>query len=100
MRLVFANRSVDDILLRSELDALAAARPDVFSVYYTVDAAGAPPDWRYGARRVDEAMLSEHLLAPGDGSIVAMCGPPGMIEHACLPALARLGHAPEALIQF
>jgi hypothetical protein len=45
-------------------------------------------------------MIREQLLAPGPDSIVAMCGPPGMIQFACLPNLEKVGHAPEALIQF
>jgi NAD(P)H-flavin reductase len=56
--------------------------------------------WRYGRGHINEAMIREQLLPPGAGSIVAMCGPPGMITHACLPNLAKAGHAPEALIQF
>lgn len=45
MRLLYANVSPDDILLRDELDALAAAHPDRFSVWYT----GAPSCREEGA---------------------------------------------------
>ena len=35
LSLLYANVSPDDILLRDELDALAAAHPDSFKVWYT-----------------------------------------------------------------
>ena len=35
--LLFANTSVDDILLKKELDKYAQKYPDRFKVYYTVD---------------------------------------------------------------
>lgn len=56
--------------------------------------------WTFGRGHINEAMLRDHTLPPGAESIVAMCGPPGMIKFACLPNLATIGHAPEALIQF
>jgi NAD(P)H-flavin reductase len=34
--LLFANTTVDDILLKQELDKLAQKNPDRFKVYYTV----------------------------------------------------------------
>lgn len=37
VRLVYANQTEADILLREELDAMAAARPDAFKLYYTCD---------------------------------------------------------------
>jgi nitrate reductase (NAD(P)H) len=35
--LLYANQTEGDILLRAELDAAAAARPDAIKVYYTCD---------------------------------------------------------------
>ncbi|GBF94750.1 NADH-cytochrome b5 reductase [Raphidocelis subcapitata] len=97
--LIYANQTVDDILLRPELEALAAARPSNFRLWYTCDR-GLPEDWAHGTGHINLEMISDHLLAPGPESIVAMCGPPGMIKFACLPNLEKLGHAPEAMIQF
>jgi NAD(P)H-flavin reductase len=65
-----------------------------------------PPDrevsegWKYSVGHINEAMIREHLLPAGDDSIVAMCGPPGMIKFACIPNLEKAGHKEEALIQF
>lgn len=35
--LLYANTSLDDILLKPDLDKLAAKYPDRFKLYYTVD---------------------------------------------------------------
>lgn len=40
-KLIFANVSEKDILLKGELDALKNKYPETFDVVYTVDAAGA-----------------------------------------------------------
>jgi NAD(P)H-flavin reductase len=97
--LIYANQTVGDILLREELEAMAAARPSNFHLWYTCDRE-LPMDWAYGTGHINLKMISDHLLPPGPDSIVAMCGPPGMIKHACLPNLEKLGHAPKAMIQF
>ena len=63
-------------------------------------ARGVSEGWKHSVGHINEAMLREHLLPPGPESIVAMCGPPGMIQFACLPNLEKVGHAAQALIQF
>jgi NAD(P)H-flavin reductase len=60
----------------------------------------APEDWQYSVGYIDEAMLREHLLESGEGSLAAMCGPPGMIQFACLPNLAKLGFKEDQMVQF
>lgn len=45
-------------------------------------------------------MLRDHLLPPGDGALAAMCGPPGMINYACLPNLEKMGYAAADTFQF
>lgn len=42
-KLIFANVSEKDILLKDELDTLKKKYPETFDVVYTVDAAG--PGW-------------------------------------------------------
>jgi cytochrome-b5 reductase len=97
--LLYANQTEADILLRPELEALAAARPENFHLHYTCSR-DVSDGWPYSRGFITEAMIREHLLPPGPNSIVAMCGPPGMIQHACLPNLEKIGHAAEAMIQF
>jgi NAD(P)H-flavin reductase len=188
IRLVYANHSTDDILLRGELDALAAAHPRRFQVWYIVSERPGG-DWRYSIGHVDRACMQSHLFPRWDperaatvadadagssgttdgaaaaaataaaggreagddskgsapeggrragegvhesrgmaregsegakeegardegneeeandvegegGTFALVCGPPGMIENACIPVLEALGYENDALIEF
>jgi cytochrome-b5 reductase len=78
--LVYANRTEDDILLRSELDAWAKAYPKNLKVHYMLD--NPPEGWQYGSGFVTKDVLEQHMPAPAaDGSSkILLCGPPGMIN--------------------
>jgi NAD(P)H-flavin reductase len=99
LALLYANQTEDDILMREELEALAEQYPDQFSLYYTLDR---PPEegWAYGKGFIDEQMCRKALLPPGEGAIVAMCGPPPMIKFACVPSLEKMGYSAESMITF
>ena len=56
--------------------------------------------WKYSVGFVDEEMLRAHLPPAGPDTLILLCGPPPMIEYACLPALKALGHAPENILVF
>lgn len=85
--LIYANVNPSDILLKSELDSLAKAHPERFSVYYVLNN---PPEsgWTGGQGFVSKDMIEKHLPAPvQDGDSLAkgdhrmlMCGPPPMIN--------------------
>mmetsp|Transcript_22921 Transcript_22921/g.78018 ORF Transcript_22921/g.78018 Transcript_22921/m.78018 type:complete len:303 (-) Transcript_22921:620-1528(-) len=80
--LVFANVTEKDILLRGKIDAMAAAHPSRFSVYYVLDSPGF--FWRGGKGYITADMLKEKMPAPGSaGSKVFVCGPPGMMKVVC-----------------
>jgi len=49
-------------------------------------------DWKQGVGFVSAEMIQERLPAPGEDTIVLICGPPPMIQHACNPALDKLGY--------
>ncbi|VDK81599.1 unnamed protein product [Litomosoides sigmodontis] len=90
--LIFANKDETDILLRDELDRLAAKHSEKFRVWYTVDQA--KPGWTYSTGFVDAEMIQKHLPGPGNDShtVILMCGPPPMIKFACTPSLDKLGY--------
>lgn len=92
--LLFANQTEKDILLRAELEAIAEEYPDQFSLWYTLDRP--TQGWEFGSGFVDADMIRKHLPAPGDHSLVVMCGPPPMIQFACSPSLDSLAYAQEA----
>lgn len=49
--------------------------------------------WKYSKGFVSDTMIKEHLPAPGDDTLIVMCGPPPMIKFACLPNLDKLGYS-------
>lgn len=85
--LLFANQTEDDILLRPELEDISS---DNFKLWYTLDKP--PTDWKYSTGFVNDTMIKDHLPAPSDDTLILMCGPPPMINFACLPNLDKLGY--------
>ena len=93
LSLLFANQSEDDILVREELEAIQAAHPDRFKLWYTVDRP--KEDWQYSSGFVDADMIKDHLFEPSEDNLVLLCGPPPMINFACIPNLDKLGYGSE-----
>lgn len=89
--LIFANQEEKDILLRAELEEVAAEHPQKFKLWFTLDRA--PQGWEFGQGFVSTAMVREHLPPPSADVLVLMCGPPPMLQFACNPALDELGYA-------
>lgn len=96
--LLFANQSEKDILLRPELEELRNEHSSRFKLWYTVDKA--PDAWDYSQGFVNEEMIRDHLPPPGEETLILMCGPPPMIQFACLPNLERVGHPKERCFTF
>lgn len=90
MSLLFANQTEEDILLRSELESLAAKYPEQFRLWFTVDR---PTEgWKYSHGFISADMITEHLPPPAEKNFILMCGPPPMIKFACIPNLDQLGY--------
>lgn len=98
MKLLYANRTEQDILLRAELDALAAAHPDRFQVWYILNTA--PEGWKYTTGRMTEALMREKLFAADDATLGLMCGPPGLLDHVVTPGLTAMGYPKETHVAF
>lgn len=93
LSLIFANQTEDDILLRTELEDIANEHPNRFHLWFTLDR---PKEgWAYSSGFVNAEMIKEHLPAPEEGTLILMCGPPPMINFACLPNLEKLGYTPD-----
>ncbi|XP_072171809.1 NADH-cytochrome b5 reductase 3-like [Diadema setosum] len=91
--LLFANQTEQDILLRKELEEVKEDQPDRFHLWYTLDR---PQEgWEYSSGFVNEEMLKAHMPPPGDDTLILMCGPPPMIDYACMPNLEKLGYTKE-----
>lgn len=93
LALLYANQSENDILLRDDLDVLAAKHQEQFKVWYTIDRAS--ESWKFSVGFVNEQMIQDNLFPPSPDTLTVMCGPPPMINFACLPALEKLNYDKE-----
>ncbi len=92
--LLFANKSVDDIILKDEFDRYAAEKEN-FSRYYIVDK---PPDgWHMGTGRINSDLMKEKLPAPSDETVIFLCGPP-LMQLDLRKKLIELGHQKEKIL--
>ena len=97
LSLIFANVSVDDILLKDDLDELAARHPDQFSVNYVLNN---PPDgWDGGVGFVSADMIQAWIPDPDTNTKLLLCGPPPMIK-AMKSIGTDLGFAKSQLFSF
>lgn len=75
--LIFANVTPQDILLKEDLDALAAA-DEGFRVHYVLDK---PPEgWTGGVGYVTADMITKWLPKAADDVKILVCGPPPMVS--------------------
>lgn len=95
--LLYANQTEGDILMRKEIDAMAAANENIH-VWYTLDRPG--EGWGYSQGFINEEMLRERMPGPNEDSFVGMCGPPPMINFACIPNLNKMGFSEDNYMQF
>lgn len=77
LRLLYANNTEDDIILKNQLDALALVHPR-FKVYYTVTEPG--EGWTGFTGFVDADKVAATLPPPSDDHLVLVCGPPPMVK--------------------
>ncbi|KAF7277809.1 hypothetical protein GWI33_009226 [Rhynchophorus ferrugineus] len=96
--ILFANQTEDDILLRDELEEVSNKHPEQFKLWYTLDRP--QPNWTYSTGFISEDMLRDHLFPSSADTITLMCGPPPMINYACIPNLEKLGHKKELLFAY
>ncbi|KAI6233560.1 Cytochrome-b5 reductase [Aphelenchoides fujianensis] len=96
--LLFANNKPEDVLLKAELDALAAKHPTRFHVWYTVTRPDA--DWTYSTGYITKEMISVYLPPADEHTGVVLCGPKAMRNEACIPNLHALGFTDDQLVIF
>ena len=51
--------------------------------------------WTFSSGFISADMIKDHLFPPSDDDLVVMCGPPPMINFACIPNLDKLEYNPE-----
>ncbi|CAG8577109.1 1352_t:CDS:2 [Ambispora leptoticha] len=95
--LIYANQSIDEILLRKELDILSKKHPDQFKVYYTIDNAPSSSSWNQGIGYITSEMIKQNMPPPSSSSLsniddknsnkdddnsilILVCGPDGLMK--------------------
>lgn len=85
IRVVDANKSEADILLREEMDILQKKHEKQLKITHILSH---PSDGWTGLKgHVNADIIKENAFEPKEGNAVFLCGPPTMIQKAALPAL-------------
>ncbi|KAJ4720503.1 NADH-cytochrome b5 reductase [Melia azedarach] len=97
VHLIYANVTLEDILLKEELDGFATNFPDRFKLYYVLSQ---PPEaWNGGTGHVSREMIQTHCPPPSPHIQILRCGPPGM-NKAMADHLNALGYTSEMQFEF
>lgn len=72
LSLIYANVNLEDILLRKELDDLAAKHPHRFSIYYVLN--NPPENWTGGVGFVSKEQIEKHIPRSSNDIKVLLCG--------------------------
>ncbi|GBC07372.1 hypothetical protein RclHR1_07410008 [Rhizophagus clarus] len=96
LSLIYANRTEEDILLRSELDDLAKNNPR-FKIYYMLSRP--PSNWELGSGYVTEEVIRKDISPSSPSHIVLLCGPTPMLD-SCVPNLEKIGFSGDEIIRF
>ena len=76
--LLFANNTEHDILLKNELDNIAAQHSN-FTVKYVLSKPS--NGWNGLKGFISESMIKENMPQNNPDSLILVCGPPGMMNH-------------------
>jgi cytochrome-b5 reductase len=90
--LLFGNHEEGDILLRSELDALAAKHESQLTVHYVVSKP--TQSWTGLKGIINEDMVRRLIPRPSPDVLVYVCGPPAMMEAVSGPKGANFTQGP------
>jgi ferredoxin-NADP reductase len=89
--LLYSSRSLEDVIYREELDAMASHDPDL-RVVNTLTRKQ-PAGWMGHGRRIDKELLGDMSFPPGQNPKIFVCGPTSLVE-AVSSLLVELGHDP------
>jgi nitrate reductase (NAD(P)H) len=89
IRVVDANKSEKDILLKEELEKFEKESGGRLEVMHVLSHPS--EDWNGTKGHVNADIIKSALFKPGQKTGVFLCGPPAMIQKAALPALKDWG---------
>jgi ferredoxin-NADP reductase len=89
--LLYSSRSLEDVIYRKELDAMARRDPDLRIVNTLTRKQ--PVGWMGHRRRIDKALLAEACFPPEQNPKIFVCGSTSLVEGISR-LLVELGHDP------
>lgn len=92
IRVVYANQTENDILLKEELDRFEKDSNGRVEIAHVLDSPR--EDWKGLKGLVNKDTIHEHLFAPDEDSVMLLCGPPGLIQKTVLPVVQDWGYKP------
>jgi cytochrome-b5 reductase len=95
--LIFGNKTSKDILMKDELDEIFNSKSFDFNLNYLIDRH--EEGWEGLVGYVNKEMISKHLPAPGENTIMLLCGPPIMCEKS-KSMLLELGYNKDSIYEF
>lgn len=90
IKVIDANKTEDDILMRGDFDDWSAEYKDRFEIVHVLERPS--EEWTGLRGFVNEAIFKEHAFEPAEHNIALLCGPPMMTRKAVLPSLKRWGY--------
>ncbi|XP_028247094.1 NADH--cytochrome b5 reductase 1-like [Glycine soja] len=97
VHLVYANVTVDDILLKEELDNFANKFAQRFEVYHVLNKP--PEQWNGGIGFISKEIIKSHCPEPAQDIQILRCGPPPM-NKAMATHLDALGYTSNMQFEF
>ena len=85
LRVIDANKSEGDILLREQMDDLEKEHQDQVKITHVLSHPS--NGWKGIKGHIDADIIRDNAFEPKEGNAVFLCGPPTMIQKAALPAL-------------
>jgi cytochrome-b5 reductase len=74
-KVIYANKTFEDILLKDELDQMQANYPEKLQVSYVLEST--PKKWRQNIGLISKDILSKELPLNNDEHGILVCGPEG-----------------------
>jgi ferredoxin-NADP reductase len=92
--LLYSSRSVDDVIYRPELDAIAGRDRNLRVLHTLTRSRTASSTGHRG--RIDRSLLAKTCFAPAQNPRIFVCGPTPLVENVAR-FLVELGHDPPAV---
>jgi len=91
IRVVDANKTEEDILLREEMDELQKNHPQQIKITHVLSHPKDEKSWKGEHGHVNEEIIKKVCFEPDEKTACFLCGPPTMIQKAAVPALTDWG---------